>query len=65
MLYYLLFFYLHPHFLSQTSYYVAKNRSNSNSGTSVSSPFLTISPQYLKLTLVIRYILEEVLIMKL
>ncbi len=29
--------------LSQTNYYVAKNGSNSNSGTSISSPFLTIS----------------------
>ena len=29
--------------LSQTNYYVAKNGSNSNAGTSLSSPFLTIS----------------------
>jgi gliding motility-associated-like protein len=35
--------FISPFLLSQTNYYVAKNGSNSNSGTSISSPFLTIS----------------------
>ena len=37
------FLFTSPFLLSQTNYYVAKNGSNSNSGTSISSPFLTIS----------------------
>ena len=39
----LVFLFTSPFLLSQTNYYVAKNGSNSNSGTSISSPFLTIS----------------------
>ena len=39
----LVFLFTSAFLLSQTNYYVAKNGSNSNSGTSISSPFLTIS----------------------
>ncbi|MEC9135609.1 MAG: LamG-like jellyroll fold domain-containing protein, partial [Bacteroidota bacterium] len=42
-LYSFVFLFTSPFLLSQTNYYVAKNGSNSNSGTSISSPFLTIS----------------------